>query len=1359
MTVTDTARRVGRHARRAGIIALGVLAAGIVTSFSVDLAALVPSLRARAESAGSRRIDRPLHIGGLSVRLFDGHFVVRDLVIEGLKPTDAPFFKAREIDVAMPLWSLVRRELNIISVELTDWQMKVETFPGGRHNFPRFGSNTPSSGPSPIKVSAAYVHAWRGQFTYEDHGTPWSTVVRNLDVTVLKLVGYRGYSRSSNGTVTVQRYLPMAAALRTWFRIDDGKILLDRIELDTDGATTRCTGVVDIRHWPEQLYKVESDVHLPRQRDIWWEHERFTLDGDAHFSGTFHLFKGGRELKGDFRSAEAGLNQYRFPQLEGSLVWTPNRFEVTRASSGFYGGVTRFTYLMAPLGKPAPAQARFDVTYSDVDLGVFSDAMEFDGLRLAGRATGHNLLEWPLGHFAEHQGHGDVTAVPVPVVVLQGRALPASLPDRSVAHVFGDPFPPLGRVPIGGSVHYSYGPEWIDLAPSRVATSTTFVEFQGRTAYGDRSVIPFHVTSTDWQESDRLLAGIMTLFGSPTRPIEMGGAGTFDGVLLNAFRSPRIEGLVVASRMRAWDVDWGSGQSHITVENGYVDVKDAVVRKGQAEMRAEGRFSLGYPRKDKGEEINARIRGDRWALVDWRHAFGLDKYKLDGDLTAEFHLYGAYTGPFGFGTLAIAPGVAYDERISSASGSLRFDGTGVWFDGIEIRKGTGAIRGAARVNWAGTYSFNADARQIPIESIDLLTFPQTPLTGLVDFTAGGSGAFTYPTYDVKGRFRDLYVKDEGIGDVTGRIAMRGDDANFEFEAASSRLAVSGTGKVTLVGKYPAEISLRVNDTSLDPYVRLFTTGLSPFASAVASGTLRISGALASLNDIAASAHVDRLDLRLFDYALRNDGTIDFDLDQSTLRIGQLKLTGEDTRLGIKGEVNLADESFGLQADGAANLKILQGFYRSDIRAGGRAEVVADVSGSFERPQVGGSATIIGGRLRHMLLPHSIDNINGRIAFTGSGIRLEDLTATVANGKAVFGGRIGLQGLWPSQLDLTASGEAMELRYPAGFRSVVDAELALRGTVEDPLLSGTVSVRRASMRRTMDIGAGLVEFAGTGAGTAAAPTAAVAVAAAPAFPLRFDLRIVAPSSLEIDNKMARITSSADLTLRGTVDKPALLGRAEVERGEIWFEGRRYIVTRGTIDFSNPARIEPSFDVEAETRARAPGQTYHITLRATGTMQRLQYDLSSDPPLPEVDIVSMLLGDVQSAQDAELRSLKSPDSAERTLLQSRMAGLLTSPISSNVQKAVEQTFGVETFQITPMLIDQSQQSGKLSADARLTIGKRISDRVYLTYSQSLRQSKGSQVILLEYDQSDRLSWVLTRNEDNTYALDVRVRHVIR
>ena len=94
-------------------------------------------------------------------------------------------------------------------------------------------------------------------------------------------------------------------------------------------------------------------------------------------------------------------------------------------------------------------------------------------------------------------------------------------------------------------------------------------------------------------------------------------------------------------------------------------------------------------------------------------------------------------------------------------------------------------------------------------------------------------------------------------------------------------------------------------------------------------------------------------------------------------------------------------------------------------------------------------------------------------------------------------------------------------------------------------------------------------------------------------------------------------------------------------------------------------------------------------------------------------------------------------------------------------VEQTLGVDTFQLTPSFVDPTQlnqQTARLNPTARLTIGKRISERIYLTFSRSLNTTINDQVILLEYDENDRISWVLSRNEDEqTYALEFRVRHV--
>jgi autotransporter translocation and assembly factor TamB len=317
---------------------------------------------------------------------------------------------------------------------------------------------------------------------------------------------------------------------------------------------------------------------------------------------------------------------------------------------------------------------------------------------------------------------------------------------------------------------------------------------------------------------------------------------------------------------------------------------------------------------------------------------------------------------------------------------------------------------------------------------------------------------------------------------------------------------------------------------------------------------------------------------------------------------------------------------------------------------------------------------------------------------------------------------------------------------------VDADLAVRGNFKAPTIGGTVTVRSAIWNRRIDPTAELFDFGAAVAAATGEPAAAVV-------PLRFDLQLRVPATLRIENNLARLVVSADMQLSGTAERPMLFGRAEVDRGEILFEGRRYLVTRGALEFNNPARIEPFFDVEAETRVRVPGETYRVIINLTGTTQSLVPQFTSDPPLAsDADVVALLFSDVRREGDAELRALRNSNERQTDILTTRATQLLASPVSSEVGRVVEQTFGVDTFQLTPTLVDPYSLSTSLRVNpsARVTIGKRISDRVYLTYSRSLSSTTSDQIILLEYDQTDRFSWILSRNEDRTYALDVRLRH---
>ncbi len=1341
-----------RRAIKIVVVVLAViLAVTAVTTVTMDLG---PALRLRAEREGTNFTRRPMHIGRLSVRLWNGTFRVEDLVIEGLTPQSRPFLTAKRIDISMPWETLFNRRVVFDTIEMTDWNMYVETFANGRNNFPKL---TPEGrrGQSRWTTTLQHVRAHRGEFTYEDHVTPWSTVARNLDVTVYRPANeYLGKAAFSNGTVLIQKYEPMRADMTATFKIEGGKILFDRIDLVTDGAKSFLTGRVDPARWPEQIYNVKSRIHFPRMRELFFARDTFSLYGDGDFTGTFHMFKGGRELKGTFHSRLAGVNRYRFSDLKGALIWLPDRLAVTEATTRVYGGQANFTYSMLPLGKPGVrATATFDATYRDVDMLALTNFFEVQGLRAAGRARGRNLLVWPLGRFAEREWNGAVTLTPPGDTRLLTRQLPVdSIEAQSQRGKPWGPFSnhlPSAPVPIGGELTYALGPEWVDIAPSRVATPETYIEFEGRTAYGERSNIPFHVTSADWQESDRLLAGLMTAFGASTRAIPIGGYGTFDGVMTGAFRRPRIEGTFAGERMTAWDVDWGTARGTAVIENSYTDVKDVVITSGASSIRADGRFSIGYPRRDGGEEINARVRIVDRPLADLRHAFQLDDYPVEGLVSGEYHLFGRYQTPFGFGTLTIMDGVAYGEPFARAAASLRFEGGGVRLDNIDVQKGGGRGAGAAYVGWDGTYAFNFNGRRIPVESLGAATGSPVPLSGFLDFTAGGAGTFDNPRFDGRGSISDLFAGDEGVGQIAADLSIRGEILTITLEAASSRLAVSGAGRIALTDEMDAELSFRVSDTSLDPYVRALNPQLSPFTTAVASGSVRVVGELANIDHLLVDATVDSLDMRLFDYRLRNATPIKVALDRHSVRLTEMRLVGEETELDVTGLVSLHDERIAMRANGVANLGILQGFFR-DVRSSGSASVQAAFEGPMRNPAVTGTLRVDNGRIRHFDLPHALEGINGAVTLDARGLQLDGLRARLGGGDVQFGGRIGIEGYRPSRLDVTMTGRDMRLRFPTGMRSVVDADLSLIGSVDQPTLGGNVFVRNAVYTGRFDAGGGLFDLGGSGPSQSAAslPTT---------LPLRYDVRINAPSTLRIENNSVRIVSSADLQLRGTFDRPLLLGRAEIERGEVRFEGRRYLVTRGTIDFNNPTRIQPFIDVEAQTRVRVPGQTYQITVRAVGTFDRLTTDMSSDPPLSQVEVLGLLLADLDPGQLPEGRGYSETITPQQQLLQERAARALTGQISSEVGRVVEQTFGVDTFQLTPSVTDVYQQSSRFDPGARLTIGKRLSNRVYLTYSRSHSSTTRDQIILLEYDQTDRLSWILSRNEDRTFALDVRVRHV--
>ncbi len=1061
-------RALGRWTRRFLEIGAAIVAALVVAFFTIDLAR-IPGLdvRALAEREGSRFIERPMRIGSLSAKITPGDFVIEDLVIEGLEPGDRPFLTARRIGVHIN-WSALWSNEIVLEVTMADWDMVIERWADGRHNLPKLragGGGPPSDQPPLVRTRVAFVYALDGQFTYDDHGAPWSVVAPNLDVSVVRNRAYGRYdgtARFSDGTVQIIDFLPMWTNFTTRFTIDGSLVRLHEIALETDGARSDITGVVDFGNWPEQRYDVRSTVDFARMRELFFANQDWVFSGEGLFDGFFHVYKEGRELSGNFASASAGVNGFDFQNLRGLLTWLPESFVVHRADSDFYGGRLTLAYGLAPLGSPGGSTATFTADYQDVSLPAFSQRFDFGGLDPRGRLTGSASMRWPNGRFGEGlTGEGETTIRAPAGVRLTGATLPDEPYIRPPTVTPFDGASPLGPFPTGGELRYRFDGSGIEFEDSWAATPTTYIAFSGRSGGGDAD-IAFQATSREWQESDRLLAAVLTSRGSPTRAIEVGGRGTFDGRMTGPFARPRVTGRFVSEALRAWDVEWGDATGALVVEGGFVEISDGFVRSAiGGTVRTDGRFALGF-RDDGSEEMNARFRLTDWPLSDLRHAFGLDDWSVDGTMAdVDLTLRGPYRGPSGSGRLRIEPGEAWGEKFAWVTGDLEFEGDGLQIRGIEMDKAGGRVRGAAHIGWDNTYDFDADGERIPVESLDNFRIERAPFTGVMRFTATGGGSFEDPVYEFSPVIPDLYVGDEFVGQVSARLTVRGEAMTIDNFLATSPLGtISGSGRVVLAESSSAVLDVSFFETSLDPYIRFFGPELAGYAVATATGRIHVEGPLAEFESVSVTATVDDATLVLLQFSLHNDGPIRLSFHDNRFVIDELRLTGTDTSLALSGGVDLSAQDVNVGLTGDASLTILQLFF-PDVRANGAASVRASLEGPLDGYRLGGQARVTDGRLRHSAFAQSLTDINGTIVFDRAGVNLDALSGRLGDGRVQFGGAILLDGTAISEFNVRATGTAMNLRYPEGLRSTLNADFALTGTLDAPRLSGTVDVLRAT----------------------------------------------------------------------------------------------------------------------------------------------------------------------------------------------------------------------------------------------------------------------------------------------------------
>jgi len=260
-----------------------------------------------------------------------------------------------------------------------------------------------------------------------------------------------------------------------------------------------------------------------------------------------------------------------------------------------------------------------------------------------------------------------------------------------------------------------------------------------------------------------------------------------------------------------------------------------------------------------------------------------------------------------------------------------------------------------------------------------------------------------------------------------------------------------------------------------------------------------------------------------------------------------------------------------------------------------------------------------------------------------------------------------------------------------------------------------------------------------------------VGPSPAGRLQLSVHIEGSRNITIQNPMADVEARVDVDLKGTLAEPSLTGHVEASGGTLVFQGNRYTVTRGNIDFVDPLRIVPAVDIEAESQVR----DYRVILTIAGRGDRLRLNMRSDPPLPELEIVSLIAGGRTREEIANTRSSSTTTGVPTSeqLFQSGAASILFDLL----QQRVGNRLGV-LGPGTGVRLEPFQVGAENNSSTRISVSRQVTKELSVTYSQDLSSNR-QQVILIEYFVTGNTSILASRDELGNFGLDVKLRKRIK
>ena len=409
---------------------------------------------------------------------------------------------------------------------------------------------------------------------------------------------------------------------------------------------------------------------------------------------------------------------------------------------------------------------------------------------------------------------------------------------------------------------------------------------------------------------------------------------------------------------------------------------------------------------------------------------------------------------------------------------------------------------------------------------------------------------------------------------------------------------------------------------------------------------------------------------------------------------------------------------------------------------GEVEMDLQVRGSLTQPVANGFFRLREGKFTPTPLGIQVSAITAEGLLEPRGIRINQVSARANKGELNASGFIALNKFSPQSMEFSIVTKQLPAINTQQYQIELNGAAKIDGTFAAPRITGKFEVPKGELRPDLSF----LDHGGTPIKrdptiTVVSTNPAVISAAKQESDNQadsqlwrnssVDIEIRVPNNLWVRHRNANAELSGNLRIiKASGGKPALTGLIKTIRGWAGFQGRRFMLSRGEVEFTGNEKINPSLDIVAEYRVN----NYLVNVVVKGTAEKPTLTLTSEPQLDQADILSLLLFN---------KPISDLGKGEQISLQQNAINITSGFAAAQIGQAVSEALGLQDLGVDIGALDFS--------GGQVRFGQYVGPGTYVSFSQEVSGKHGREASA-EYQITSDWKFSVSSNTTGLSGIDL-------